>query len=147
MTEPVPPVAVDTPGGESTASGRSDSTVMWVVSLAVLALLGVVLAFVGVLLVPYRPRLFGTTVPLAWVAALVNFTAGRLAQGALERWWAPVVPFLGWALVVAPMSLLTPGGDKIFVYDDTSLLYVVLGVLAFAGTVGTAATPARQSSR
>ena len=147
MTEPVPSVAVDAPRGESTASGRGGTDGLWVTALVVLLLLGVVLAFVGVLLVPYRPRLFGTAVPIAWVAALVNFTAGRLAQGALERWWAPFVPFLGWALVVAPMSLVTPGGDKIFVYDDTSLLYVVLGVLAFAGTVGTAATPARQSSR
>ena len=147
MTEPRPPVAVDTPRGESAASGRTDKDLLWVISLLVLMLLGVVLAFVGVLLVPYRPRLFGTAVPLAWVAALVNFTAGRLAQGALERWWAPAVPFAGWALVVAPMSLFTPGGDKIFLYDDTSLLYVALGVLAFAGTVGTAATPARQSSR
>jgi hypothetical protein len=113
----------------------------------VLFLLGLVLATLGVLLVPLRLHILGRALPVAWVAALVNFTAGRLAQGALERWWAPAVPFLGWALVVGPMTLFTPGGDKIFAYDDPSLLYVALGVLAFMGTVGTAATPARQTSR
>jgi len=38
-------------------------------------------------------------------------------------------------------------GDKFFAYDDTSLLYVVLGVLAFAATIGTAATPAGKTGR
>ncbi|MDQ1682925.1 MAG: hypothetical protein QOH99_1466 [Frankiaceae bacterium] len=140
MTDPAPPVAVDPPPGGPTASG------VWAAVL-VLFLLGIVLATLGVLLVPLRLHILGRALPVAWVAALVNFTAGRLAQGALERWWAPAVPFLGWALVVGPMTVFTPGGDKIFAYDDPSLLYVALGVLAFMGTVGTAATPARQTSR
>ena len=144
MTEPVtdPVIAADAPEGEPAAFG-----VPLAVAALVLFSLGIVLGVLGMLVVPLRWRLLGVAVPVAWAAALINFTAGRLAQGSMERWWAPAIPFGGWALVVASMSFFTPGGDKIFAYDDVSTIYVALGMLGSAATVGTAATPARHSGR
>jgi hypothetical protein len=139
VTDPVPAIAVDAPARASAAF------VVWCV--VILVALGVVLGVLGAIVVPIKLRLLGAALPLAWAAALVNFTAGRLAQGALERWWAPALPFLGWAGVVGPMSFARPGGDKLFAYDDTSLVYVVIGVLAFMATIGTAATPAAPTGR
>ncbi len=139
MTDPVPPPAADAPRGASAAFA------VWCV--VILALLGALLGVLGALVIPVRPHVGGVEMPVAWAAAVVNFTAGRLAQGAMQRWWAPFLPFAGWVGVVGPMSLLTPGGDRIFAYDDTSLGYVLLGVLAFAATIGTAATPRGATGR
>ncbi|MCU1676294.1 MAG: hypothetical protein JWM93_1052, partial [Frankiales bacterium] len=135
MTAPARPDAVDFAPGESAASAVPALTA------AALVVLGLVLAALGVVLMPVRPRVLGFGLPIAWAAACINFTAARLAQAAFARWWAPLLPFAGWALVVLPMSVFRPGGDRIFAFDDASLLYVVVGVLATAATVGTAAIP------
>jgi hypothetical protein len=166
VTDPTTPIAADAPERGSAAIGASGAAAhaaaaadaaavsgaasrvgLTAATVVALVVLGAVLGVIGAVLVPWHPRVAGVAVPIAWGAAVLNFTAARLAQAAFRGPWAPALPFAGWLAVIAPMWLWTPGGDQFFGYDDVSVVYVAVAVLATAATVGTAATPASRIGR
>jgi uncharacterized membrane protein len=106
-----------------------------VAAYAVLVFLGVVLALLGVFLLFAGPRTGGGSliVPIGLVIAVVGHPAAALLGFRMTGTRAgTMAPLLGWVAVVLPLASGTAEGDVVLPGTSLSVIYLMVGVLAFA---------------
>jgi hypothetical protein len=137
------------PAAGSATPARPDSadepgSLFLVASYAVLLLLGVVLAVLGVFLASAGPRVGGHLVlPIGLVIALVGHPiAGVLGLVLTGTRAGTLTPLAGWAAVVLPLSSGTAQGDIVLPGNLLSIGYLLLGAAAY-GVVAVFTRPTR----
>jgi hypothetical protein len=111
--------------------------VFLVLAYLVVGLLGIVLAVLGVFLLPAGPRVGSTLVlPVGLAIAVVGHPLAALAGLWTTGTRAGMLtPLIGWALVVLPLSSGTAEGDVALPGTTLSVVYLLVAVLAFVAPV------------
>lgn len=104
-----------------------------VLAYTVLLVAGITAGLLGTFLLSAGPRAGGHLVlPVGLLIALVlhplSVLAGRLLTGSRV---GTLTPLIGWAIVVLPLSSGTAEGDVVLPGTALSLVYLLVGVVAF----------------